>query len=74
MKNAKAYQSLKNQITTLLRGSDPSGAALLEIAADEADNYDALSHVAGLLSATHEQMVILEHRHELLKKNGIPIE
>ncbi|NEP56706.1 MAG: hypothetical protein F6K31_06730 [Symploca sp. SIO2G7] len=74
MKNAQAYQVLKSQITALIDEWDPSGGALLEIAADVADNYPALSHISGLLVATHEQMVRLEYQNELLRQNDIPIE
>ncbi|MEM8610715.1 MAG: hypothetical protein AAGF93_01760 [Cyanobacteria bacterium P01_H01_bin.105] len=73
MKNPSDYETLKNQIIALIDEWNPSGAALLEIAADVADLYPSLSPFSGLLSATHEQMVILEHREALLKKNGIPI-
>ena len=74
MKNAEAYQVLKSQITALINEWDESGGALLEIAADVADSYPSLSPVSGLLVASHEQMVMLEHRHDLLTKNGIAIE
>ena len=72
--NPENYQTLKDQISNLIESYDPSGSALLEIAVDVADKYSALAHVSELLAASHSQMRVLEHRHALLKKHGIPIQ
>ncbi|NEZ67921.1 hypothetical protein D0962_35160 [Leptolyngbyaceae cyanobacterium CCMR0082] len=72
--NPENHQALKDQISNLIESYDPSGSALLEIAVDVADRYSALAQVSELLAASHSQMRVLEHRHALLEKHGIPIQ
>ncbi|MEA5464619.1 hypothetical protein [Leptothoe sp. PORK10 BA2] len=67
-------QQLKQKLDQLIENYDPSGAALLNMVTDMAESYPALQHVAELLAVACSQMRILEHRHELLNKHGIPIE